>query len=240
MKALRVAIIGNSVAVRTRPYDDINRDLNYGIILESILKNSSGPKDAVVFNYGGHRVTIVEGLQQVEKACKENPEFVVLNFGIVVACSREIPLWFSNIMVRSKIKIIRKVLEFIYDYTFKRNRPWFTKLRNYKPWTSPTIFENSLDQIVASINSKCICHVLILTINKPSTRIENQLPGSIVRVEKYNEIICKLAEKHGLKLISSMDFNQEIDYPDGVHYSKTGNTKIANQIASVILSSTAE
>jgi lysophospholipase L1-like esterase len=236
MKNFKISIIGNSVGLRIRPPGKYPYNKNYGVILEELLQDKYPNKVVLVRNLCVGRATIWDILQKRTEILNEFPSYYIVNFGVSDASTREIPLWYSNIINSNKETWVKKICLIFYEFVLKKFRPFLVRLRGKKTWTSKKKFEKYfyylLDFLEKGTNSKLI----VISINNASERIEEQIPGSAKKYTEYNDIIKKVTKKFNAQYIDTTDLMSEVHTPDGIHFSLEGHQVIAERVYGAIVS----
>lgn len=232
MDKLKITVLGNSVAVRTRPRVENSPLVHYGDHLHELLKDYS--IEAEVVNLGKHRATILSAVGRIQEFIETDPDFYIINYGIVDAAIREIPLWYSDAIEREKKSIWDVVLAAVHGRIMKKNRPFFVRLRGNKPWVGQKDFEHAYESLLKGLKERSNSRIIVMSINIPDDRVEEQLPGSKQNVALYNEFIRSMVDKYELIFLDTTDLDSKSMYPDGVHYSFEGNAEIAKRLASII------
>ena len=76
--------------------------------------------------------------------------------------------------------------------------------------------------------------IIGLSINPADERVENSLPGSRMNHLKYNQLIKNALDQERCYYIDLQEELTPKDYPDGIHYSKSGHEKVARRIIDLI------
>jgi len=233
---LKVAIFGNSVGLRNRPPEKFPNNRNYGEILEELLQSEFPDRVIVVRNLCVGRGTIWDVLARRNEILSEFPNYYITNLGVTDASTREIPLWFSNIVISRKESLFRKLVAGFYYLLIRRIRPHLVKLRMYSSWTRAGDFEKYFNKILVLLNKDTNARVINLSINPSSRRVEKELPGSHKNYRKFNSLIQKVsARNHAYYLDTNEILDQEIHVPDGIHFSSEGNKIVAQKLCQVIV-----
>lgn len=235
MKNLKVAIVGNSVGLRVRPPCQYPNNKNYGIILEELLQNEYKDKFVFVRNLCIGRGTIWDILARRNEILNEFPNYYVINLGVSDASTREIPLWYSNIIVNRKESLKRRLLYGIYYYWIRKFRPQLVRFRGKRTWTSKRIFEKYFDKIIALLEKDTNSRIIVLSINPAGMRIEKELPGSSKSYVQFNGILENIAEKYDARFLDTTDLGDEKFIPDGIHFSLEGNRIVAERLFRIIV-----
>lgn len=238
MNVRKLLVLGSSVALRVRPTSSPRySNKPYAQLTEEYLNLDSSDDVFIANNISFSRAIVKEYLNKRDVISGLNPEYIIINLGIVDAPSRDIPLWFSDIIFKRKWKILFPSFSFLYNNFFKGNtRRFFTNLRFRKSWVSEKSFKKDFNTLIETIKRESFAKIIIIGINKGSQRIENELPGTLVKIERYNTILKELSKTHKLKFISTSDLESETYFPDGVHYNTKGHKYIAKLITSQIQS----
>ncbi len=229
---IKITIIGNSVALRTRPPKERKENLCYGQLLESV---SILEKRIEVTTLAKSRNLVTEAYFDLDRAIATKPDVYIINLGCVDAPPREIPLWFSNWLF--KRNTVRKYEIALLFYLLIKNlglRKILTQMRFRKPWVSKYKFEKYLEKVIFELKKDTSAIIILMGINKGNQRLENQLPGIISRYNDYNSIIEKVAQKNNTIFLSVSDLISSEHYPDGVHYNNAGHQIIANRIVNIL------
>ena len=235
MTIKKIAIIGNSVALRKRPPGLFPDNHSYGEILEALLNKSKNDL-FYVNNYSIHRTTIKDVLKNIDFFLREFPSYYIINLGVVEATTREIPYWFSEIKDHSinRFKISSYIFNLVHYYIFKKFRPFFVRLRRKSTWVSEKKFKLYYEELLKTIVKETNSKIIIIPINKGNERIEKQAPKSIKNYSDYNKILKILSVKYKCTYVDSDDLDSMNHYPDGIHYSFNGHKKIAEKIYELI------
>ncbi len=231
---MKVVIIGNSVGLRIRPPGVFPYNKNYGAILEELLQKEYPEKVILIRNLCIGRATIWEILQERNGILREFPDYYVINYGVSDASTREIPLWYSNIINNNKESLTKKIFSSFYVYVIKRIRPYIVRIRGKKTWVSKRNFKKYFDEVVHFLVKGTNAKFIIMPINNPSRRIENELPGSTEKYIEYNRIIKDISDKYNTQYLDTTDLTPEIHTPDGIHFSLDGHQVIAERIYKLI------
>ena len=234
MRNLKVSIVGNSVGLRIRPPESYPNNKNYGMLLEEMLQEKYPDTMVLVNNLCIGRATLWDVLEKSGDILNTFPNYYIVNLGVTDASTREIPLWFSDIINRDRPSLFKKVLRGLYIYIIRKVRPQLVFLRGKTTWTSKKSFKNYFDKFIGFLNKESNARIIIISINNATRRIEDQLPGSTKNYIEYNEIIKTIADKHKAYYINSSDIQHEIHSPDGIHLSLEGHKIFANRIFEVI------
>jgi len=222
---IKICIVGNSVALRIRP------DEKDGKVYSSILKNliyNSGTKDVEILNHSISRLLTTEVVDNKNHFLKNDQDITIINLGCVDAPTREIPLWFSDIIFKRRGRLLYSLFDPFYQHVISLYRSSLVRLRNYKPWVTKEKFSENVTEILSSLSG--IGETVVLGINPGNQRIEDNLPMTLARYESYNEVLQSICNSNGVTFISTMDLHSEEYFPDGVHYNGKGHQLIAERI----------
>lgn len=163
------------------------------------------------------------------------PNYYVVNIGVTDASTREIPLWFSNIVNSDRPSFFKRILTGVYIHIIRKVRPQLVLLRGKTTWTSKKNFENYFDKFIGYLVKEANARIIIMSINSANKRIEDELPGSTKSYLEYNEIIKTTANKYNAYYLDFSDIVHEIHAPDGIHFSTEGHTVLSKRIFNIIV-----
>ena len=129
MKNIKITIIGNSVALRTRPSEIYPLNKNYCKYLEEILNKNLSETNIIVTNKALGATTIYNSIINIDNFVNTFPEFFIINLGVVDASTREIPLWFYRLASSKKNSFFYNVIKFLYRVIIIKFRPFLVRLR---------------------------------------------------------------------------------------------------------------
>lgn len=230
MKRLKCTVIGNSVALRVRPNQPLPQNLNYSQILESLLTEEFTSPGILVENKSYGAYTVHNAINNIDTYIQTFPDFFIVNFGVVDASTREIPLWFYRLAQSKKDRLINKISSAVYRNIFMKFRPNLVKLRGKRSWISKKKFTEYYDYLLKQLLKETNAHIIALPVNIANDRVEKELPGSLKKHKQYNAIIKKIVEKYNQSSIDLSFLNSEEHYPDGVHYSLKGHHIVAEEL----------
>lgn len=207
---------------------------NYGQFLQDLLSIENPEVCFTINNKAFTRATLKDIVPIIDRLISDYPDYIILNIGIPDASTRDIPKWFSDYITYKPQKILSKLLAAFYNIIIKPRRSLFVKLRGSKAWINEKKFQKLYRIVIEYIIKETNAKIIIIPINTPSDRVENQLPGTKINVKKYNKIINKISSDYKLKQIDISDINGEVYYPDGIHYSSEGHKVISRKIAKLI------
>jgi lysophospholipase L1-like esterase len=233
-RRIKIAIIGNSVGLRVRPPEPYPYNMTYTQKMRLALAGEGICVE--VENFCKGRSTVREVLEQGDQIIRSFPDFYIINIGITDASTREIPLWFSNLIFASRTSFARNIAAAIHNFIFLPNRRFFTNIRGRRSWINPKKFLHFYGKLVRDLIKNTNAYILMLKINDCTERVENQLPGTKRNIVHYNQIVGEIVSlaPDRIELIDTSDLNPDIDLPDGIHYSKTGHNVIAERLMMAI------
>ncbi len=233
MKRFKIAVVGNSVALRCRPQRA--GSLNYGQYLEQLLNEKYADCLHMVENLAFSRATVLDIKCNMHQLILNRfPDVYVINLGVCDAATREIPYWYAEVINRKRDSLFRHLLSYVHDHFIIKHRPFFVKLRGKRTWVKPKKFEKTLSELFDEIKRNSNSFIITLPINLANDRVEQSIPGSSQKYKEYNLIIKKVAEAHKAAFIDLADLASETHYPDGTHFSDAGNQLVAERILEVI------
>lgn len=234
-KVSKIVIIGNSVALRVRPPLEAPHNKNYGSVLQDLLSSEYPEQTFLVNNKGLSRLLISEVFERFDEYVQEFPDYYIINLGVVDASTREIPLWYANMMRSEKNSLLHQLINGIHYHLIKRHHAFFVKLRGKKTWISERKFEHYYRRLLGELKKETNARFITLSVNAGNDRIETKIPGSLKNYVKYNELIQKVSAEFGAKYIDTLEIMVSEEVPDGIHFSAEGHQKLAEKIKNVIL-----
>lgn len=231
-KLKRITIIGSSVALRVKPPSE-NRvlNLNYGELIERNLNSRNPELICIVNNLGLSRAITADVLRMKDQISRVRSDYIILNIGAVDAPTREIPLWFSDVIFQRNGKYVYPIFNFIYLNLIKRFlRKPLVYLRLKTSWTSRKRFKRDIDEIFRLLHRETCAEIIVLGINRGNDRIESNLPGSLKKYKVYDNILKEASKKWNCNFVDVEDLNSPEHFPDGVHYNIEGHRVISDRI----------
>lgn len=235
MRKVKICIIGNSVALRTRPPVQYPGNKNYTTILHDELNTTKATQNYIIENKAIGAHTIINTYQNIEEFIQNFADIYIIHLGVVDACTREVPLWFYRLASRNREDIFSLIFRFIYRRIIARIRPFLVYLRFKRSWISKKVFRKYLTKLTETLLKETNGKLVFLPINLANERIENALPGSRNNQIAFNNIIEDISVKFNQVYLSLSDLNSEEDYPDGVHFSLKGHQIIAGRLKDLVL-----
>ncbi len=226
-RLLKVVVLGNSVALRVRPPDQYPDNLNYTQFLKSLLLNCDSFDEVEVINMAIGGDTVNDMLAKIDVYISTFPDVFILNIGVVDASTRDIPRWFFNYINNNREGFPRSFLRLFYNAFIKKFRRLMVVTRGKRPWITYRRFKRIFRTFVGTLIKETNARIIILPINKGSERVEKQIPGSLRNFQKYSDYMKDLSGEFETVFISLDHLDCQTDYPDGIHYSRSGHNKLA-------------
>ncbi len=236
MNTKHIVVIGNSVALRVRPPEVEQRNLNktYAKILEETLNESSSKTFWLVHNHSISRYMVDEAFRARDHLVSYNADFYIINLGCVEVPNREIPRWYSDIIFDRKLKIVKPLMQFIYNNMIKRVRYPLVQLRGFTPWISKKKFLKIYGDLLKLILKETSAQILMIGINEANENIDAVLPKTSSKYHNYNNALKEMANAFKVKFIGTEDFQADKHFPDNVHYNQAGHQLLTNKILKAI------
>lgn len=231
---VKITIIGNSVALRTRPPLQYPDNQNYSQILYSLMASDDAYGSIAIDNRAMGATTTYNVSVNIDSFINSFPNIFIINLGVVDASTREVPLWFYRLASSSKAGFIYFLSKAIYRNILIRFRPFLVRLRGKRSWVSKKKFERNFKQIVHGLSRETNAKIIVMPINIANNRVEKSLPGSRKKHIMYNQVMKKIAETHNHFFIELDELNDVAHYPDGVHFSKKGHEIVSSRLKDVI------
>lgn len=228
IKKMKIVFIGNSVSLRVRPFK--KKDLAFPFIVEKTLTD----KDELNFDLLGGQM-IDKYISNPDLIYKHNADILILNFGIVELSSRSTNRKFYEYLnyYTPKKKWNRKMQK-IFLFLENRFRTVLVNLRGRNSWYNKNLFFKDYIKLIADIKNKSNSHLIVLGINAPDKRIEDQLPGTKKRVDYVNMKLKLGVENLGAQFVEVNSLTKHDNRPDGIHYDSEGHKIIAKEIIHLI------
>jgi len=212
--------LGNSVVSRIRPR--IENEKTYS----EILQNNS--VKVTIYAYGAAKIDYFK--KDFMQIIDETADIYIINYGVVEACNRSISESLYNYVQKKSNNIFEKISLKLINYFENRFRRQLVKLRGYKSWLSENEFKKYYCELITVIKKHTKAKIVCIGINKPSTRIENQLPGSSENINRFNYIINEICLNESSIFIDVYSLIKQNCIPDGVHYNSHGHIELASEI----------
>lgn len=231
-KPFKICIVGNSVALRTRPVQPHPENINYGSLLVGF--STLEGRNVTVENRSAGAYTVRNVYRNIDNIVNSFPDVYIINLGVVDACNREVPLWFYRLATRKSESLQALLFRFLYRKIIAKVRPLLVILRGRRSWVSVRGFERYLRKIAQTLIKETNARLLFISINPADSRVEASLPGSREKQLRYNQIIQSVSEEFGQLYCDTTDMEASIHFPDGVHYSLEGHRLLTDKLKSVL------
>lgn len=225
MNTKKICIIGNSVALRVRPTLSFPNNKNYFQFLEE-----KGNSKYTFYNLAYGASTVKDIYKKMDDYIRIFPSYYILNVGVVDASTREVPLWFYRLATKKSLNPFVVFCKLFYRNIVTKFRSSLVVLRGKRSWISERKFEKYFDLIVNNLLKETNSRIIVLSINLANERVENELPGSLRKHKIYNDIMKRVANNYNQSFVDTNEIIELNDYPDGVHFSKSGHEKIADRL----------
>ena len=235
MRNLRIAIIGNSVALRVRPPREAPLNKNYTNYLEEALVDYFEDTTVLITNMAFGAATVMDAHMSLDEYINTLPDYYIINLGVVDASTREIPRWYYKYINSRKDSLMVKLNALLHKHFIKRLRPFLVWMWGKRSWTPARKFKTLYRELIGVLQKETNAQFITLPINPANERVENALPGSYANHVKYNKIIREISDELDLLYVDLSDLEPEPHYPDGVHFSRTGHKIIARRLRDIII-----
>lgn len=232
MEIKKIVIVGNSVALRNRPHNNLTSK-NYGQLIEKAV-NQDSKTLTLVRNLAFTRATVYDLHKIYPEIINEFGDTYIINIGSSDAATREIPRWYADFLFSNKRSFLTRILKGMHVFLIKPIRPYLVILRGKRAWTSAKVFRQEYLKLLQTIQRNTNGKIICLSLNIPNERVEKQVPGSIQNYKRFNTIIQKLCTEQNCFFLNLEDLSSEKHYPDGVHFSEEGNREVANRILEIL------
>ena len=229
MNTKRICVIGNSVALRVRPTLPFPNNKNYFQLLED-----KGDNNYTLYNLAHGASSVKDIYKRIDEYIRVFPSYFILNLGVVDASTREVPLWFYRLATKKTLSPIAVLFKIIYRNIIARFRNFLVVIRGKRSWVSERKFEKYFDLVINTLLKETNSKIIVLSINLANNRVESELPGSLRKHKIYNDIMKKITNNYNQLFVDTNDIIELKDYPDGVHFSKSGHEKIADHLYKII------
>ncbi|RYM34790.1 hypothetical protein ERX46_05295 [Brumimicrobium glaciale] len=233
MKIQKIVLVGNSVALRNRPHNNLTSQ-NYGQILEKTLNEGKENEIIQVNNLAFTRATVYDLHKVYPQIINNYGDLYIINIGSSDAATREIPRWFADFLFSNKRSLFVKAMKAFHLYAIKPNIRLLVKLRGKRAWTSAKVFKQEYSKLIHEIQHNTNGKVICVAINLPNQRIEDKIPGTYKNYQKFNKIIEALCLEKEAIYLNLDDLKAEEHFPDGIHFSEEGNKVLAQRLLVII------
>ncbi len=225
-KRKKIIILGDSLAMQ-RTIEGIAYEQTYGYLLKKYFESYYSNYFVIIMAKRANdtmRQSMSDSILYDIKQFK--PDIVIIHLGIV-DCA---PRIFSKIE-RGIISLLPEYLSYRIINFYSKRRLFFTKYLP-KKYVNIKNYEKNMQKILnIIIENKAI--PIIINISNPPEKIAYRSYNFLNNVRKYNNILLNLSKNYNCKLIN---FNKIVEknpnylLSDGIHISKKGNQKLANEI----------
>lgn len=234
MKEFKICIVGNSVALRTRPNLQVPGNKNYTELLQEELSVKHPEYIFRVENKAVGAYTVKNVYQHIDEFIHVFPRVFILNIGVVDACTREVPLWFYRLATNKSKDLFSVAISAFYRAVLGKMRPFLVYLRCKRSWVSKRSFRKYYSLVLETLKKETNSYIIILPISQTTERIEKQLPGSADNHKKFNALLRELAHQFDAVMISLDDLVPAEHIPDGIHFSREGHGEVTKKLAGKI------
>lgn len=233
MKIQKIVIVGNSVALRNRPHNNLTSQ-NYGQIIEKKLNEDKQDEIIQVKNLAFTRATVYDLHKVYPQIINNYGVLYIINIGSSDAATREVPRWFADFLFSNKRSFLIKAMKAFHLYVIKPNMRFLVKLRGKRAWTSAKVFRQEYTKLLYEIQHNTNGKVICLSINLPNERIEKKIPGTYKNYQKFNGIIESVCKEKDAIFLNLDDLKAEEHFPDGIHFSEQGNKVVSERLLDII------
>ena len=225
---MKITFVGNSVSIRVRPLQ--KNSSAFPFIVEKALSD----KHTFSFDLLGGQM-IDKYVSNPDYLFRQNADLIILNFGIVELSSRSVSRRFYDYLNYYTPKNKRKrSLQRIFKFLENRFRKSLVLLRGKNSWYNKELFLKDYLKLIIEVENKSHSKIIVLGINNPNERIENQLPGTKERVEYVNRTLKSKLNEQSIYFVDVNTLTNPKDRPDGIHYNSNGHITISNEIFKLI------
>ena len=230
-----IAVVGNSVAMRVRPPEEIPANRNYTMRLrEGSAEDVGSAASFHVVNWSTGGATVREVHKNLNDIIRLYPDYYILNLGVVDASTRDIPRWFFQIINSTNNSGFHRLMRYFHGGVIRPLRRPLVFIRGKRSWVSARTFQRLYDLLIEKLLRETNAKIIGLSINLANERVEKALPGSRRNHERFNRIIRKSLEQSRCIFLDLTDLDPEPHYPDGVHFSAEGHRLVAERINKLI------
>jgi lysophospholipase L1-like esterase len=175
-----------------------------------------------------------------ELVLQQYPDIIFLQCGIIEGSLRILPRGLKNILA------LLPGGKYITGSIRNRRRQWMKLLNIFRlKFYELDLhqFESHLSSIIKKVKENNIEFGILEIAPLSQDFINNMIPGNNQSLARYNSILVKVAKRHDVKLINSIENNHNASLNDlyiknTVHFSVEGHELIAKNIINFINSST--
>jgi lysophospholipase L1-like esterase len=237
-----VVVVGSSVGSFIRPLRSTLADRTYAETLERCLHHKG--IGSAVTNSARWSMLLPEALDRFEDlVLSHQPDVVVVNFGLVDAQPRTVPLrWFRWMFARAPVQgPLRRGWRRLWGpwlaRWYRRVGPILARRRLVPARVPPRQFRRDLQVLIDLVRHERGALVVLVGITPPSARVEEVLPGTLARAGSYDEVLRAAADGElDVRYLPVADLGLPVDQlaPDGIHFSAEGHRAVGEALALVI------
>jgi lysophospholipase L1-like esterase len=224
----RILLVGNSVALYTRPRQTGARP--YGRIVGPLLRERTGDTVEVEL-WAENSLTVSDAVEALEdRIVSWSPDILVLNFGIVDCTPRIVPQRLRRRFVRARTPLHRLWLA----AEALVRRP-IVRLLGGASAMSARAFESALARLIDVARSEAGARVFCLGMSTTSVRVEWEVPGVQRQIAAFDKAIRRACQRWNAFYVDvgAMLASGDADRlrPDGIHFSAEGHAMVAEELA---------
>jgi lysophospholipase L1-like esterase len=237
----QIVITGSSVGTFIRPLRTSVEERTYGEVLE--IELAAAGVRAQVTNSSRWSMLLPEALARLEDLvlCHQ-PDVVVVNFGLVDAQPRTVPLrWFRWMFARSSVqsrsrRAGRRAFGPWAARWYRHAGPRLARIGWFPPRVAAEQFRRDLAMLVDLVRHERSALVVLLGITPASPRVEAVLPGTTARAERYDDVLRAAADGIDVRFLAVDDLGLPLERlaPDGIHFSPAGHRAVGLALAEVV------
>lgn len=170
-----------------------------------------------------------------------SPHVVIVQLGINECVPRLLPRWaFSRIsgIHLNDGRVVRLVRSLTAGILNRQIGPYAIRWLHLGPWYSRKRFHRQYGRLLDILAKEFSPRVIAIGINPTSARVESLLPGSSRNIALFNEIIREQTIAHHGVFLDPAELweagQEEAMVPDGIHFSFSGHSRVAEAIASIL------
>jgi hypothetical protein len=234
----RVVVLSSSIGLVVRPP---GAGVTYPRLLERALNEAPGTELWLVENLSEVAAIVDDLGGLVRRVTALQPDVIVLQYGRVEALRRphSRAFWLRTYLRRPDLSAREQLVR-----TFV-NRP-YSALRHHlhlrRQWSPLPRFERILDRGLTFLGEETQAALFVLEATPVTPRVEQYGPGSIAALAGYNEVLHRLAARHGAELVTLADLHRrdpelvDLDRltPDGTHFSAQAHVAVAGELCARI------
>lgn len=237
---MRIAVLGNSVALSVRPPVATPGQGPFPRLLEVELRAAGLAVE--VRSWARWSATIVDGHRLFEEEVLSfGPQQVVLCFGINECCPRMLPrsLWTLLNQTDPTRGSLGRALARWASGALARVTPGVIRTLGLRGWMAPETFGALVDQLIRRVDKELKARVFVLGVTEPSDRVERALPGAKQGAHRFNEMLRVVTSRHS-ELCTFVDVSglvaagHDAFAPDGIHWNLQGHRQVAGLLTDLL------